>query len=186
MIYKLHKSFPQRHLILCHTIDLHHSKRHSITSVSLLQDVHRDGTECAAIQVLAAVLDHPLGVRAADRERVPLGAPRAVPIDMANNLLGGHVNEVKRARGALCRVGSAAGVDPELLVRLHHLSLDGTLVDLGVLVTCRVAHISGMSRQEKATREIPSAWSFPQEGLRFLIENFAAPTLRMMMMTHWA
>ncbi len=104
---------------------------------TLAQGINGDSTESTAVQVLTAVLNHPLGVRAADSPGVRFAPPRAVPVEVADGLIAlAGVNEVKAARSPLGSVRPATGVELELLVRSDDLALVVARGDLVVFVTC--------------------------------------------------
>lgn len=120
-----------------------------LSLVTLLVGVDGDSTKSTTIQVLAFVLDHPLSVRASDSKGVGLRAPRAVPVNTTNCLPSAGVDDVETTGCARGGIRSTAGVDLELLAGSNNVSLDGTLSNFMVLITCNISNIELIVQQVK-------------------------------------
>lgn len=104
--------------------------------VSFLHDINSNGAERTAIEVLSTVLNHVLRVGASYRPLILLWAPWTVPVETADYIVGGWVDEVECACGSFWSVRSATRIDLHFIIGSNGFPFVFTLIYFLVLVTC--------------------------------------------------
>lgn len=109
---------------------------------SFLHDFNSDSAKRTTVEVLPTMFNHILGISSCHCPLVLFVSPWAVPVETANFLVGGRVDEIKRACGPCPGVRFSACVDLHFIVGSNGFPFIYTFIDLFVLVTYEIANIS--------------------------------------------